>query len=156
MRRKDREINDGAAIDEIIRACHCCRLGFCDEGEAYIVPLNFGYVSEDGSRVFYFHGAREGRKLELIRKNHRAGFELDTGYQLHEGKNPCSYSAAFRSVIGSGWVDFVTEQEEKRRALRELMRHTAGEQDWQFTDSMLDSVCVFRLEVETLSCKEHL
>ena len=82
MRRKDREITDRKKIDDMIRSCHCCRLGFCDEGTAYIVPLNFGYVSEEEKQVFYFHGAKEGRKLELIRKYHRAGFELDTAYQL--------------------------------------------------------------------------
>ena len=45
MRRKDREITDEAKIDEIISRCNCCRIGFNDSGEVYIVPLNFGYVS---------------------------------------------------------------------------------------------------------------
>ena len=35
MRRKDREITDKQKIDEIIRGCHCCRLGFCDGDEVY-------------------------------------------------------------------------------------------------------------------------
>ena len=44
MRRKDREITDPGKIREIIAACDCCRLGFCDGGRAYIVPLDFGFV----------------------------------------------------------------------------------------------------------------
>lgn len=155
MRRKDREITERKKIDDMIRSCYCCRLGFCDDGTAYIVPLNFGYISEEGKRVFYFHGAKEGRKLELIRRYHRAGFELDTAYQMHVGEAPCSYSAAFQSVIGAGRVDLVEEPEEKRKALCELMRHNTGKSDWTFTDGMLDAVCVFKLEVEEISCKEH-
>ncbi len=155
MRRADRQVTDDAKIDAIISKCHCCRLGFSDEGAAYIVPLNFGYVSEGGKRIFYFHGAKEGRKLELIRKHHRAGFELDTAYRLREGESACSYSAAFCSVVGTGTVDFVAEPGEKRVALQELMRHTAGTEGWEFTDAMLDSVCVFKLEVVEIACKEH-
>ena len=84
MRRKDREVTDPQRIEEIISACHCCRLGFCDGGKPYIVPLNFGFFRrEDGGYTFYFHSAREGRKLDLIRQTGWAGFELDTGYQIH-------------------------------------------------------------------------
>ena len=50
MRRKDREVTDEARIDEIISRCNCCRIGFNDSGEVYIVPLNFGYVKQDGRR----------------------------------------------------------------------------------------------------------
>jgi len=28
----------------------------------YIVPLNFGFKSENGRRTFYFHGAKEGKR----------------------------------------------------------------------------------------------
>ena len=44
MRRTDREITDAEKITQIIQTCHCCRLGFCDNGAVYIVPLNFGYA----------------------------------------------------------------------------------------------------------------
>ena len=52
MRRTDREITDAEKITQIIQTCHCCRLGFCDNGAVYIVPLNFGYAEENGKRVF--------------------------------------------------------------------------------------------------------
>ena len=43
MRRKDREVLDETKIDEFIRNCDCCRIGFYDKenDEVYIVPLNF-------------------------------------------------------------------------------------------------------------------
>ena len=47
MRRKDREITDEAKIDEIISRCNCCRIGFNDSGEVYIVPLKRERRQED-------------------------------------------------------------------------------------------------------------
>ncbi len=152
MRRKDREITDIAKIEQIINACDCCRLGFCDEGGAYIVPLNFGYANG----TFYFHGAYEGRKIDLIRKTSSAGFELDTGHKLNTGENACSFAFAFQSVIGRGFVSIVRDIAEKKGGLQLIMAHYSERNDFQFSDEMADSVCVFKLHVETMTCKEHL
>lgn len=156
MRRQDREVTDPARIRAVIEACSCCRLGLCDGADCYIVPLSFGYTEEDGRRRFYFHSAAEGRKLDLIARTHRAGFELDCGYRLHESEIACRNSAAFQSVIGTGRVEFVSDREEKRAALGCILRHTTGKADWTLPEGAEESVCVFRLDVETLCCKEHL
>ena len=156
MRRSEREVVDCEKIDQVIAGCHCCRLGFCDEGEVYMGPLNFGYVKKDGKRIFYFHGAREGRKLDLIRRTHTAGFEMDTSYQLNEGETACQYSARFLSIIGTGRVDLVENGAEKEAALQAIMEHNTGKADWTFSPEMVKAVSVFRLVAEKLSCKEHL
>ena len=113
MRRTDREITDAEKITQIIQTCHCCRLGFCDNGAVYIVPLNFGYAEENGKRVFYFHSAKSGRKLDLIAGTPSVGFELDVNYALVEGEEACRHTARFQSVIGTGRVSFVEEAAER-------------------------------------------
>ena len=153
MRRQEREVTDPQQIRALIAACACCRLGFYDEGEVYIVPLHFGYEERDGRRLFYFHGAREGRKMALIRQQPLVGFELDIHHAILEGDTACRYSAAFESIIGTGRVSLMEEREEKRRALRVLMRHQTGRDDWDFSDAMVDGTAVFRMDVQKLSCK---
>ena len=155
MRRTDREITDENRIDEIIRTCKICRLGFCDEGEVYIVPLNFGYECESGRRVFYFHGASEGRKLELIRKTGKAGFEMDCGYEPISGETACTHSSRYRSIIGSGTVRLLEDREEKKRGMLSIMAHITGKRDWELPEAAMNATAVFRLEVEKLSCKER-
>lgn len=155
MRRKDREVTNGAIIDEIISECYCCRLGLNDNGRAYIVPLNFGFKSDENGRVFYFHSAKSGRKLELIQRNGRASFELDTGYKLKPGDTPCSCSAMFKSVMGEGSVFIVEDKDEKSCGLNSILKTAAGKEGCKFSDEMLNSVCVFKLEVENISCKVH-
>lgn len=61
-----------------------------------MVPVNFGYAVEDGRTVFYFHGAREGRKIDLIRDTGWACMQMEEGYQLHRADRACGHSAAFR------------------------------------------------------------
>lgn len=156
MRRKDREITETTRIDEIIRSCDCCRLGFKDGEKVYIVPLNFGYQNANGKRVFYFHGAREGRKIELIEKNGYAAFELDTNHQVNTDEAACDFSFRFRSIIGEGPVSMIMDQEDKKEALLCIMGHYSEKKDWEFPEAMLKNTAVFRLDVEELACKEHL
>lgn len=158
MRRKDREVTDRQAKIKIIESCQCCRIGFQDDGEVYIVPLNFGF-EDDGQRlIFYFHGAKEGRKIDLIGKSPHVGFEMDTNHEVYATGNlgtACTYTARFRSVIGAGKVSMVCDSNEKRHGLLLLMKHTTQKSEWSFDDKMLNAVAVFKLEVEKLSCKEH-
>ena len=158
MRRKDREVLEEGKIDEFIRTCDCCRIGFYDKenDEVYIVPLNFGYSNTDNKRVFYFHGAKEGRKIDLISKTKKVSFEMDTNHELIVGKMACNYSERYQCVMGTGLISFVEDKEEKAMALNEIMFQNMGKKDWDFSEEMLNRAAVFKVEATNLSCKEHL
>lgn len=155
MRRRDLEITDSAEIDRMILSCGCCRLGFSQPDGAYIVPLSFGYSHGQGERVFHFHGAPDGRKIDLIKENPLAGFELDTGYELVPAEEACVFSARYVSVIGTGIVRILEGRAEKTRSLAQIMEHATGGAGWPFLDRALDSVVVFTLTVKEISCKAH-
>lgn len=158
MRRKDREVTDPIKIEDIIRRCTCLRIGFYDDGDIYIVPLNFGYEIKNDTYVFYFHGASKGRKADLIQKCPGVGFEMETNYAVYshsENDVACDCTARFQSIIGNGFVKTVTEYEEKIRGLKLLMEHNTGKQEWIFDEKMMGAVTVFKLEVTKMSCKEH-
>ena len=158
MRRKDREVLDEVKIDKFIRNCDCCRIGFYDKenNEVYIVPLNFGYSHVDNKRVFYFHGAKEGRKIELISKTKKVSFEMDSNHELIVGKMACNYSERYQSVMGTGLISFVEDKDDKIAALNEIMFQSTGKKDWDFPEPMLNGVVVFKIEVTSLSAKERL
>lgn len=159
MRRKDREVTDPVKIQDIMQRCDCCRIGFNDNGEVYIVPLNFGYTKADGKYTLYFHGAGAGRKFELAQANPAVGFEMDTNYLLHtNGESPdvaSNYTARFQSIIGNGIFSIVKDDAEKLEGLQLLMLHATGKNDWEIEPVMFKMVTVFKLEVTQLSCKEH-
>ena len=155
MRRTDREITDAAVIRDVIERCRCCRVGFNDCGAVYIVPLDFGYCCENGQYTFYFHSAKEGRKITLLQSAPQVGFEMDTGHVLHTAETACGHAAAFQSIIGTGKAELVTDPEEKLRGLSLLMLHETGKSDWDFPQKEADAVAVFRITVTELSCKIH-
>ena len=152
MRRRDREITDENAIAEFIAKEQILRIAFYDEGDIYLVPVNYGY-SYDEQYSFYFHGAKAGRKYELAKKKPTVGFEIDGNYMLIGSEVACGFSAAFQSVIGTGTLSLVEDNAEKINGLNTIMKQTTSKAEWNYSDEMLDAVAVFRLVVDKLSCK---
>lgn len=153
MRRSDREITDRREIEAFIAREQIIRIAFSDEGDIYIVPVNYGYILENGKYTFYFHGAKAGRKYELSQKKPDVGFEIDGKYDLIEGEIACEFSAAFQSVIGTGQLSLVEQREDKIKGLNAIMRQVSKRAEWQYEEKMLEAVAVFRLDVKKLSCK---
>lgn len=155
MRRKDLAVTQPEEQDRIILACDCMRLGLADGDYPYVVPVNFGYQREDGQSKFYIHSAGVGHKIELLRKNLRCGFELDTGRELHTNEAPCDFSMAYESIMGNGDIVELTAPEDKIQALQIIMDHYSGKADWEFPEKMIKATCVFCLTVREMSGRKH-
>ena len=153
MRRKDREITDAKQIEAFVAEEQILRVGFYDDGDIYIVPVNYGYSCEDGKYCFYFHGAKAGRKYELAKENPRVGFEIDGKYQLVKGDIACEHSAKFQSVIGAGRLRLLETKEEKIKGLNFVMKQVTQKAEWTFDEELLEQAGVFCIEVEKISCK---
>ena len=153
MRRYDREITDSAVIEAFIAKETIIRIAFYDDGDIYIVPVNYGFVCENGKYSFYFHGAMAGRKYELAKAFPKVGFEIDGNYELLEADTACDFSAKFQSVIGTGTLCLVEDHAEKIFGLNTLMKQATTKADWRYDEARLNGVAVFRLDVDTLSCK---
>ena len=152
MRRSDREIKDISEIISVIEKCDVCRLALNDDGYPYIVPLNFGFTYEDGTIELYFHSALEGRKLDLIRQDNRASFEMDCSHQLQyfEDRGYCTYS--YESVIGRGHIT-ILDDDAKASALELLMRHYHGGEAVYYNPAAIPRTAVFKLTVEEITGK---
>ena len=103
MRRNDREITEFSEMTDVMKRCDVCRLALNDEdGYPYLLPLNFGMEETDGRVTLYFHGAKEGKKYDLIRKDVRASFEMDCSHRLvlSEKEDGCQCTMEYESVIG--------------------------------------------------------
>ena len=148
MRRSDRKISDRKTIDHIIRRCTVCRLGLSFDGQPYIVPLCFGY---DG-RSLYFHGATEGQKIDMIKKNNNVCFEFDTPGKIITGDQACKWGMLYESVIGFGTASILERTELKREGLNHIMGQYSGK-TWTFPDDTLEKTIVIRVEITEISGK---
>ena len=148
MRKNDREIKDGKVIDGIIRRCRVCHLAMCDDGQSYVVPLNFGY---DG-RFLYFHAALEGRKIDIIKRNNRVGFEFDILHDIVTAERACDWGAKYESVIGSGTAEIIDDSDAKKEALQWIMRqYGSGMND--FSDEIIKKTLILRVRILEISGK---
>jgi nitroimidazol reductase NimA-like FMN-containing flavoprotein (pyridoxamine 5'-phosphate oxidase superfamily) len=155
MRQKENEITDLNEKLGIIKANQVCRLALSDDGRPYIVPLNYGYSFENGALTLYFHSAKEGKKLDILKKNNLACFEIDYNSGLIEGDAPCNHSYAYQSIIGTGRIVFLDAPDEKTDALNRLMQHLAGKNvTYGFSEQALQQVAVYKMEVEEFTGKE--
>lgn len=156
MRRKDREVTSQNQIDEIIKQCNCLRLGFNDRGSVYIVPLNFGYTNINGKRTFYFHSAKEGRKVNLIKDNPQVGFEGDCQVSIKTAANACGYTCYYKSIMGNGVLTILEAVDEKCFAMNQIMTQVSAKDNWNIEPTLLENTLLFKLEVESISGKAHL
>lgn len=153
MRRKDREISDKSALIEILESADVCRIAMQSEHAPYIVPLNYGFMWDE-RLVIYFHCAAEGRKLDLIEKNNRVGFEVDTGHALMTGERACDWGMKYKSIIGSGKISRVEDGEEKRKALDSIMRHYGFTETPVYGTEVFGKTVVLRLAADEITGKE--
>jgi nitroimidazol reductase NimA-like FMN-containing flavoprotein (pyridoxamine 5'-phosphate oxidase superfamily) len=150
MRRKDRQVSDPGEIFDMVYRCQVLRLALPDKDAPYVVPLSFGVEQKDGKLVFYAHGAKMGRKIDLIGTGCRAGVELDRflGYG-GEGRNSTAY---YESVVGAGRAELV-EGEEAVHGLGLLMEHCGREK--QDFAGCLPHTAVLRITVDSYSAKAN-
>ena len=145
MRRKDREITDIEGIKEILSKCKTCHVAMVDRGAPYVVPLSYGYQILEGNVLeLYFHSAREGRKLDVLKSNSQVCFDMAYEGEPLYAKTPCNSGYYFASVVGFGKVEFIENTDEKCQALSYMFKHQAGK-DVIFTGQHTENVCVFKV-----------
>lgn len=154
MRRKDREVTGLENILAIIRQCQVCHLGMCQEGRPYVLPLNFGAELEDGAIVLYFHGAKEGRKLDVIRENPQVCAQFDCGHKLLTGPIACAHSFAFESVVGFGQAEILEEHGDKAQGLASIHRQTTGK-EFAFSPEQTGTAAVIRVTLTEVTGKRR-
>lgn len=155
MRQAKKEITDKAAIVGLLEDCHVGRLGTNGlDGYPMVKPLNFAYA--DGH--IYFHSAREGEKIDDIRRDSRVCFEADIPIALvTAAENPCGAEYLYRSVIIKGRAVIVEDEAERLHGLKLVMDKYQPEGGFgPFLVEKLLLTAIIRIDVEEITGKEDL
>jgi nitroimidazol reductase NimA-like FMN-containing flavoprotein (pyridoxamine 5'-phosphate oxidase superfamily) len=151
MRRQDKEIKDPGEIESILKMAHIVRLAMVNDGDPYIVPLNYGYKDN----ALYIHCAREGRKIDILRKNPRICFEIEGPSNLVTGKDACDWTWHYRSLIGYGTIEILKNKDEKMAGLDILMAHF-GKNDNRYRSELVDAVYILKLNIDSITGKQSV
>jgi nitroimidazol reductase NimA-like FMN-containing flavoprotein (pyridoxamine 5'-phosphate oxidase superfamily) len=148
MRKAQREITDPTELGKVLERAEVVCLALHDDPAPYVVPLCFAHA--DGA--LWFHCAREGTKLDLLRRNPRVGFCAVAEARIAAGPAACDSTATGASVAGRGTARIVTDAGERRRGLDALMRRY-GIGEPAYRQDSLARTCVLRVDIEELRGK---
>ncbi|MDD3247113.1 MAG: pyridoxamine 5'-phosphate oxidase family protein [Methanosarcina sp.] len=143
-------IRDQQQIEEILSTAKFLRLALSDSETPYIVSMSFGYKEN----AIYLHSSREGRKIDILKKNPRICFEADIETEVITADDPCKYNVRYRSVIGHGQAKFLEDYNEKVEGLTVLSKHYGKKGPFEFEAWKVNRLCVIKIEIEKITGKE--
>ena len=150
MRQDEKEITNRREIDSILSKAIVCRISIIDHETPYIVPMNFGYKDD----ILYLHSAPEGKKIDLLKRNPRVCFEVESDLEIINTGIPCKWSMNYTSVIGYGKAKFITDIEQKQKALHIIIDHYTPGSSYIFSEKNLKEVTVIKIEISEMTAKK--
>jgi len=119
MRRNKQLLSKADTEAVMIRCTNGVLACMGDEGYPYAVPLSYVYFKDK----IYFHSAKEGHKIDSIKKNLKVSFTVVDEDTIVSEK----FTSLFRSVIAFGKARIV-DGDEWREAFNALIEKYSGDQ----------------------------
>ena len=148
MRRKENEITNFKDIEAIIMSATTCHMAMCQNDIPYVVPLSFGYQN----KVIYLHSAKQGKKIDILKKNSKVCFEFSIDCEVEESDKGCDWGVKFRSVIGFGRAHFIEKLEDKIQAL-DIILGNYSDKVFKLPEKHVNDTLVIKIDIEQISGK---
>lgn len=145
MRKASRQKAPEWALDVMDRAPYLTVSMVRPDGTPYGVPLS---VARKDDRVFYFHCAFDGEKIDCLRHNPTVSLAAVSRCTPKYEKDTANFTEYYHSAIAIGIAEEVTGREEKIEALRIICeRFLPGSMDHfeKAIERSLDKTCVVRI-----------
>lgn len=150
MRRDEREITDPAEIDTILNQERVMYIALSCDDVPFLLPVFYVW---NGSSL-YFHSARAGSKIEIMKKNRAICFAVSHYGGVVEDDLACNFEARHRTVIGLGQTHFVQDDAEKIAMLHQLMARFSHK-SFTFPAANLTATQVIRIDITSMKGKQH-
>lgn len=154
MTRREREVTDINEILKILDNSKIVHIGLVDGDEPYVVPMNYGYTYEDEKLTFYLHCATEGKKLDVIRKNPKVFFSIESDVEPFSGQVACQYGTSYSSVMGKGIAYIKEDPQDKMKYLSLFMKTQTG-LDFQFNERLVSAVTIIKIDITEFTAKHR-
>jgi nitroimidazol reductase NimA-like FMN-containing flavoprotein (pyridoxamine 5'-phosphate oxidase superfamily) len=150
MRKARQEITDQLILEEILRGAIICRMAMMDGDLPYIIPFNYGY--KEG--CLYIHSAPDGKKIDLLRKNKRVCFEVEDTIEITKGELACDWSTRYRSVVGYGNVEILSDEDSKQHGLEVIMAQHGAPELVEFNPKNINRMVILKLTITSMTGKQ--
>jgi nitroimidazol reductase NimA-like FMN-containing flavoprotein (pyridoxamine 5'-phosphate oxidase superfamily) len=110
---------DRETIHRILDEALICHVGFAEQGQPYVIPINFARVGDS----IVLHGAKASRLLRHIEAGQPVCVEATIVDGLVLARSVFNHSVNYRSVVVFGKGRLVEDEQEKLAALRAVTEH---------------------------------
>ena len=110
---------DRETIYRILDEALICHVGFVENGQPFVIPINFARVDD----TIILHGAKASRLLKHIESGHPVCVEATVVDGLVLARSVFHHSVNYRSVVLFGTGHLVTDEQEKLAALEAVTEH---------------------------------
>ena len=151
MRRSAQLLSDKETVEMFKRATSATLALHGDDDYPYSVPVSFVYHDHK----IYFHGAKEGHKVDSIRRNAKASISVIDLDQIV----PEAYTTYFRSAIAFGKITEITDEVKMHDAcvlLAQKYRPGYEEDMENEIKREFPALAVFEFDIEYLTGKEAI
>lgn len=152
----EREITDYDEIDRVLSSSRVCRISLINGEWPYIIPMCFGYNLNGGKLELFFRCEEKGKKMDLIKNNSNAAFEVDKLLEIVNDKDYYGFAVpSYRSITGTGVIE-VTTGIEKITGLDYIMKkYGETPKEGKLPEQVLNTFAVLKLTAGEFCCKEH-
>ncbi|WP_187445753.1 pyridoxamine 5'-phosphate oxidase family protein [Bacillus infantis] len=117
MRQSMLKVEDPEKISTFLKGARTGYLGLNDNSYPYVVPLNFIWQDD----CIYFHGASEGRKMELLQNNPQVCFTVSEDFGTLTDPVPAKTDTAYISVMIFGKAFVLSDIEEATMVMQNML-----------------------------------
>ena len=110
---------DKETVYRILDEALICHVGFVDDGQPHVIPINFARVDD----TVVLHGAKASRLLKHIAGGHPVCVEATIVDGLVLARSVFHHSVNYRSVVLFGTGHTIEAEAEKLSALRAVTEH---------------------------------
>ncbi len=115
----DRGSHDWKTINEILDAGFLAHVGFCVDGQPFVIPTLYGRAE----RKLYLHGSAASRMLRELETGVEACVTVTQVDGLVAARSAFHHSMNYRSVIAFGTAKRIVDSERKLESLRIISEH---------------------------------
>ncbi|RFU68963.1 pyridoxamine 5'-phosphate oxidase family protein [Peribacillus saganii] len=160
MRQEALACNDQEKIESFLINAQTGFLGLAEGQIPYVVPMNF--IWHNGAA--FFHGASEGRKIEIMKQNVNASLVVCENFGTLANPVPAKTDTSYMSAMVSGKIQFVTDLTEATKVMQLMLnKYVPGYYDTplskshveKYRSSLGSKTLVIKLVPQNISAKEN-
>ncbi|HYK75014.1 MAG TPA: pyridoxamine 5'-phosphate oxidase family protein [Pseudoneobacillus sp.] len=160
IRMKKLECTDQTKINAFLHDTETGFLGLSGDNMPYVVPLNF--VWHDGN--IYFHGASEGKKMEILKDNVNVCFTVCASYGTMTDPVPAKTDTAYMSVMIFGKAEPLSDISKATAVMQKMLeKYVPNYYDQplsethveRYRSSLGSKTSIVEIKTEHLTAKEN-